>query len=60
MLPLADDPHRPHLAVEKNRMAALCADAGVPLRVIKYFEGQKPSLKMHFDVIEAFDADAAE
>lgn len=51
----ADDPRRPVLGEEKARMAALCLQEGVPLREVKYFEGQPPSLKMHFDVIRHFE-----
>ena len=37
-------------------MAALCGEAGVPLRVIKYFEGERATLKQHFEAIEEFEA----
>ena len=48
-----DDPARPWLAVEKNRCIAMLSAAGVPVEERKYFEGQPPSLLMHFECIAA-------
>ena len=42
--------------MEKNRFAALCAAAGVPCALRKYYEGQPPSLGLHFRVLEDFQA----
>jgi hypothetical protein len=47
------DPARRFLAEERDRMAALAARAGLPCEVRRYFDGEEPSLKMHFAVIEA-------
>jgi hypothetical protein len=47
------DPARCFLAEERDQMAALAERAGVPCEVQRYFEGEEPSLKMHFAVIEA-------
>ena len=44
--------------MEKNRFAALCAAAGVPCALRKYYEGQPPSLGLHFRVLEDFQAAA--
>lgn len=50
----ADDPRRPWIPLEKNRFAALCAEAGVPLQQRKFCEGQRPSLEQHFRVVQDF------
>lgn len=52
-----DDPHRPWLAIEKNRMRALCEELGVRCTEKKYFQGKKPSLLMHFQAIESMEVD---
>jgi hypothetical protein len=48
-----DDPTRPWLAAEKNRCIAALSAAGVLFEERKYFEGQPPSLLMHFECIAA-------
>lgn len=50
-----DDPLRPWIPIEKNRMAANLRAAGVPLTERKYFEGQPLSLTMHFECIADMD-----
>ena len=50
-----DDPLRPWLPIEKNRMLANLRAAGVPVTERKYFEGQDPSVLMHFESIAAMD-----
>ena len=47
-----EDPRRPFLRAERDRMVELCRGAGVPIQVEHYFQGEKPSLKMHFEVIK--------
>jgi hypothetical protein len=49
----ADDPRRPFLIEERDRLLKLAETYGVPVTVRKYFQGQKPSLSMHFRIIEA-------
>ena len=46
-----DDPHIPFLKVEKDRMVDLCRKYDIPVQVIDYFQGQKPSLNMHFAIL---------
>jgi hypothetical protein len=36
-------------------MVALANQEAVPMRVIRYFEGEKPSLKQHFLVLEEME-----
>lgn len=40
---------------EPHRCEALLSAAGVPVRQRLHFEGEEPSLLMHFRVLEAFD-----
>ena len=53
-----EDPHRPWIGQERARMEALCRGAGVPIAERRYFEGQPPSLLMHFRCIEEADFSA--
>ena len=46
-----DDPRRPFLHAERDRLVSLCKEYNVPVNIQSYFEGDKPSLKMHFEVI---------
>jgi hypothetical protein len=46
-----EDTRRPYIKAEKDRMVELCEQYGVPVQVYTYFEGQKPSLKMHFEIL---------
>ena len=41
--------------LEPRRCEALLSAAGVPVRQRLHFEGEEPSLLMHFRVLEAFD-----
>lgn len=50
-----DDPLRPWIPMEKNRMLANLRAAGVPVTERKYFEGQRPGVLMHFESIAAMD-----
>ncbi|GLC44434.1 hypothetical protein PLESTB_000470100 [Pleodorina starrii] len=45
------DRRRPWIAAERDRFQALLCAAGVPAHVHRYFEGQPPSLRQHFDII---------
>jgi hypothetical protein len=47
-----EDVRRSFLKDEKDRMVELCRQYGIPVRVIEYFGGQKPSLKMHFEILK--------
>ena len=47
----AGDASRPWVRAERDRLAALCRETGVPVEVREYFQGQKPSIKMHFGVL---------
>lgn len=47
----AGDPQRPFLVSERDRLLHLCQEFKVPVEMQAYFEGQKPTFKMHFEVI---------
>ena len=47
------DKSRPWIAAEKKRFIKGLADAGISIPEKLYFEGQDPSLLMHFQCIEA-------
>lgn len=47
-----EDSRRPFIKAEKDRMVDLCQHYGVPVQVVPYFKGQKPSLKMHFEILK--------
>jgi len=47
-----EDPFRSFLKAELDRMVELCRHYGIPVQVIEYFGGQKPSLKMHFEILK--------
>lgn len=49
------DRTRPFLGEERDRMVALATQEAVPIKVIRYFEGEKPSLKQHFMVLEEME-----
>lgn len=49
-----DDPTRPWVGREAEVSARLLRGAGLPLTVRKYFRDQKPSLAMHFRVLQDF------
>lgn len=48
------DPGRAWLAEEKDRSVALLREAGLDVFERLYFEGEAPSLAMHFDCVSAF------
>ena len=50
-----EDPQRPWIPLEKDRMLANLRAAGVPVTERKYFEGHQLSLAMHFECIAAMD-----
>jgi len=49
-----DDPTRPWVGREAQTSARLLRNAGLPVTVQKYFRDHKPSLAMHFDVLQKF------
>jgi hypothetical protein len=51
----AGDPRRPWIKAEKEQMASLAAGAGLLLRERLYFEGEPPSLLMHFRALDAME-----
>ena len=52
------DSTRPWIAAEKKRFIKGLADAGIRIAERTYFEGQDPSLLMHFQCIEAMQRQA--
>ena len=54
----ADDERRPWVRQEKERFKALLLDQHLPVHEHKYFDGEEPTLLMHFEAIEAMQRSA--
>lgn len=50
---VADDPRRPWVGQEKERFKRLLRNNGLPVHEHRYFDGDEPTLLMHFQAIEA-------
>lgn len=48
------DARRPFIAAERDTFIQLCEKNDVSINSKYYFEGQKPSLRMHFDILTAW------
>mmetsp|Transcript_38994 Transcript_38994/g.84843 ORF Transcript_38994/g.84843 Transcript_38994/m.84843 type:complete len:307 (-) Transcript_38994:263-1183(-) len=51
-----EDARRPWIRDEKNRCLKFMQEAGVSVAQKMYFDGVEPSMEMHFEIIDVFEA----
>ena len=49
------DSRRPFILQERDRFVHLCEENGIPVLMKSYFEGQTSSLRMHFEILNAWE-----